>query len=522
MKRMMLALGMVLYAWAAKGANLLVNPDFELSSCADHKGEWGWFKDGKITVPGWEGAGNAGISTHTSNYLWWPIKGRWTAFVQALDGEAAGRLAQRVSIKEGGRYRFSFLCATRQYPRVQNVGAVTVVVAEGSNKRTLATVEFKHGETNWRQVSCEVELKGGKDYTFSFEAVKGAGDRTLNLECVSLVRAETPLAEFKPIGTPTPTLHLTDYFRPHADPDDHWDAATQFALARQGLIDLKGVLIDYPCRVGNRNPDVQGIAQLKWITSLAVPVGVGQPRPGEEVRSGLMLLKRTLEEAKEPVAIHVVGTSADVVEAAERWPELFRAKVRGVYLNVGSGENTQQLEWNVTLNVELYGKAFQLPCPIYWMPCFNRMGEGVGHWGTYWKFQQERAFPNMNPEVLNYFEGMLSKRVDSAWLDDVRKAPNWSAIEKLGKLYRNMWCTAGFLHAAGYTVWNDGTIAPIGKDTSKEVFRFRPITVTCGKDGRPKWQPVEQSGNRFIFEVQDVEHYQEAMTLAIARVMAWL
>ena len=26
--------------------------------------------------------------------------------------------------------------------------------------------------------------------------------------------------------TPVPTLHVTDLFRPHNDPDDHWDLAT--------------------------------------------------------------------------------------------------------------------------------------------------------------------------------------------------------------------------------------------------------------------------------------------------------
>lgn len=40
-----------------------------------------------------------------------------------------------------------------------------------------------------------------------------------------------------------PVFHETDLFRPHEDPDDHWDLACQFALAKRGLIDLQGVLI---------------------------------------------------------------------------------------------------------------------------------------------------------------------------------------------------------------------------------------------------------------------------------------
>ena len=42
-----------------------------------------------------------------------------------------------------------------------------------------------------------------------------------------------------------PVIHQTDCFHNHADPDDHWDLASQFALAYTGDIDLKGILIDY-------------------------------------------------------------------------------------------------------------------------------------------------------------------------------------------------------------------------------------------------------------------------------------
>ena len=53
-----------------------------------------------------------------------------------------------------------------------------------------------------------------------------------------------------------PVLHVTDLFRPHNDPDDHWDLACIYALAHQGDIDLKGVLIDHPpASHKNRNPD---------------------------------------------------------------------------------------------------------------------------------------------------------------------------------------------------------------------------------------------------------------------------
>src|SRR4029077_13932617 len=47
-------------------------------------------------------------------------------------------------------------------------------------------------------------------------------------------------------GVLKPLIHVTDLFRPHNDPDDHWDLATGYALARHGDLDLVGVLTDNP------------------------------------------------------------------------------------------------------------------------------------------------------------------------------------------------------------------------------------------------------------------------------------
>src|SRR5258705_13876458 len=35
-----------------------------------------------------------------------------------------------------------------------------------------------------------------------------------------------------------PLVHVTDLFRPHDDPDDHWDLATVYALARRGIHEI--------------------------------------------------------------------------------------------------------------------------------------------------------------------------------------------------------------------------------------------------------------------------------------------
>ena len=61
--------------------------------------------------------------------------------------------------------------------------------------------------------------------------------------------------ESEKVKKKTPVLHVTDLYRPHMDPDDHWDLACVYALACQGYIELKGVLIDHPPEnAGQRNP----------------------------------------------------------------------------------------------------------------------------------------------------------------------------------------------------------------------------------------------------------------------------
>ena len=66
-----------------------------------------------------------------------------------------------------------------------------------------------------------------------------------------------------------PVLHATDLFRPHMDPDDHWDLACVYALAHLGEIDLKAVVIDFPPK--NRDPDVAAIAQLNYTIDVNAP-----------------------------------------------------------------------------------------------------------------------------------------------------------------------------------------------------------------------------------------------------------
>lgn len=320
-----------------------------------------------------------------------------------------------------------------------------------------------------------------------------------------------------------PVLHETDLFRPHEDPDDHWDLACQFALASRGLIDLKGVLIDYPPTQKHGEPDIAAVAQLSRITGQTVHVAVGLSSAAAPKAETALV--RWLKETDLPVALHVVGSCRDLARCGQAFPTLFREKVRAVYLNAGAGCEGPFLEYNVALDPEAYAEIFRLPCPVYWMPCFHQVSADmqVGEFGTYYRFRQGRVLDRLKPEVQNYFLYMLSRRLDFSWLSALEAPVDRETLAGFADKDRNMWCTGGFLHAAGYTVRMDGQIAPLGASPEKEVFAFMPVQVNCEKNGATAWHPGESSPYpRYLYQVRDQRVYQEAMTRALETLMSWL
>ena len=224
-----------------------------------------------------------------------------------------------------------------------------------------------------------------------------------------------------------PMLHVTDLFRPHNDPDDHWDLACVYALTHQGKADLRAIMTDYPPKPRGSDPDVLGVAQMNYLTGQAVPVVVGLPRP---MRSrddaqreatpledgGIRVLLRLLRESPRPVVISVLGSCRDVAVAGRRDPELFAKKCAALYLNAGTGTpdraKAARLEYNVSLNPAAYAAVFDLPCPIYWMPCFEELPDGgqgtpqVMESGTFYRFLQSDILPHSVAPLKNYFAWM--------------------------------------------------------------------------------------------------------------------
>ena len=338
-------------------------------------------------------------------------------------------------------------------------------------------------------------------------------------------------------------LHATDLFRPHADPDDHWDLACVFALAYQGLVDLSGVLIDYPFR--GRDPDVLSVAQMNYLTGKAAPVIVGtlkriDPRDAAKPENAAALRRigavlEILRRSPEPVVINIVGSCRDVATAGQLEPQLFARKCAAIYLNAGTGSGTPdkskkvRLECNVNYDPRSYAAIFALPCPVYWMPCFETLGSSkVSEYGTFYEFRQGEVLPGLSDGVQNYFayvfkHGALAKpqaaELQPDWLRYlVARTPNSCADQRHASRHV---VHGRILHAAGMTVNRDGKIVPLPQ-AKDPVFTFDPIQVTCSAQGLTDWRHDPAAMKRFIFHVRDRERYAAAMTAALKSLLSKL
>jgi hypothetical protein len=330
---------------------------------------------------------------------------------------------------------------------------------------------------------------------------------------------------------PPAVLHQTDLFRPHNDPDDHWDLACVYALALQGRFRLTGVLIDYPCN-DKCAPDVLSVSQLNDMTGLSVPVVTGSATSfaaravpvGRDVGGAGFVLEQ-LRGAPDGLVINIVGSCRDIAIALQQAPELFREKCRGIYLNAGMGARDAAVlpdnEYNVTLDPLSYAAIFQAPCPVYWMPCFEddtwawNKPYRAREYATYYRFRQGDILPSLSPSLHRYFAFMLARSEHSNWFREISADHHQSLMEEQNEATRQMWCTAGFFHAAGLGISKSGEIKPIHELGEASVFRFVPANITCDASGLTKWNPDSNATRQFIFHVADPENYCAAMIAAM-------
>ncbi len=202
-----------------------------------------------------------------------------------------------------------------------------------------------------------------------------------------------PLAALHAVELAPAVIYVTDFYRPYADPDDHFDMACVFSMAFQKQIDLRGICLDYTRdgvldgteKRGLGDPDIVSVAQLQAITGISVPVAVGSSKklrspddaqtdgkPGDLAAAHLIL--QQLNESPGPVAIVVGGGCRDVALALLQGRDVFEKKCRGIYW-LGSVAEYRDERVLPEANYKIDPAAFQTvmmtaPCPLYWMPGF--------------------------------------------------------------------------------------------------------------------------------------------------------
>lgn len=332
-------------------------------------------------------------------------------------------------------------------------------------------------------------------------------------------------------------IHITDLYHPHADPDDHYDLAQVFGLAKLGELEVLQVLIDHPYekRKDFGSPDVGAVYQMNRLAKANVHVTlgadtvkyVGRPKlwkdaPKHEVWAAEKIIE-ILKNSDEKVYINIAGGCLDTAIALERAPEVFREKCAGIALNAGSMEHyRKQLEWNVFLGPLEYSRIFQAPCPVYWCPCVSSMRSmdmetWRGAHATYYRFRQKEVFAEVSDEVENFFLFMLNRDKDADYFGALQRTPDQESVQRFGEQYRQMWCTGAIFDIARLAVTQDGEIVPKGK-REDVVFSYRPIQITCTEDGATAWEFAETSQDRFLCCI-DEKHYEKAMTKALITVL---
>lgn len=327
-------------------------------------------------------------------------------------------------------------------------------------------------------------------------------------------------------------LHQTDLFRPHGDPDDHFDLATLFSLALRGQAKIAGIVIDSPPprRIGD--PDVAAVAQMNRLCGLSVPAAVGSgplmssitdsmPQLDRSDRGAIDLILSALRGAPDRLHITCVGSASDIAVAAVRDPRLFADRCAAVHLDAGSAhdnpERPDQLECNVSLNPIAYASLFSSPAPICWYPCWDTTESWrCGPNGAFYKMSHRVALEGISKRLKNFFAFMLDRTESAKWLAALDADIDDRHWEEILAQDRGMWSTASILRAAGQTVTRDGEIVPEEAiDPNDLLYRMEPVEVACSSDGFTTWKHTEEKTNRQIFHILDLERYPIAMGRAV-------
>ncbi|MGO9110902.1 MAG: hypothetical protein ACLP9L_16900 [Thermoguttaceae bacterium] len=281
-----------------------------------------------------------------------------------------------------------------------------------------------------------------------------------------------------------PIIHSTDLCHPYDDPDDHFDLACLFAMRE---FDIRGIVLDLGEHQASR-PGRPAVEQILHISGRKVPYVVGLSKPlrsrkdkateeAEQFQGGIQLILSLLRDSHERVLIHTAGSCRDVAAAFNREPELFRAKVKAIYIEAGNGPSGTQDEYNVSICPLSFLRLLESGLPVCWCPCFGKDG-----YQTFYQADQARVVGACTQPVQNFFVYCLSKSKEDP-LSFLSAGPKPLPVGP-----RNMWCTAPMFHAAGRKVYQRGSddfVALTLREAEKaglsskavDVFHFLPVRV---------------------------------------------
>lgn len=335
-------------------------------------------------------------------------------------------------------------------------------------------------------------------------------------------------------------IHTTDCFHPHNDPDDHFDLALQYALAAMGHLSLDGVIIDHPARSqgGPYAPAVNACAQLGMLSGVTVPVTVGAAVGtrvigdtladlGVNGTRGADEILRVLRTNPDKTALVMVGEASDIAAAVSADPALFREKCAGIYLVAGTAFHPDGIEreWNVMCGRTAYITVMGAPCPVYWCPCFQELGEGENYFGAHnfgensglFFEAQGPLFAAMPPRLRAFFSYMFEKSTDPLWLDALEQTTLSDAYAAETERMRRFYSTTAILHAAGLSSDSEGQLIPAAD--AHAIFSYVPISADCDIHGVVSWTYApapDPDYPRYILRITDHPHFGSAMMAAMA------
>ncbi|MCX5671804.1 MAG: nucleoside hydrolase [Planctomycetota bacterium] len=322
-----------------------------------------------------------------------------------------------------------------------------------------------------------------------------------------------------------PVVYSTDLYHPHVDADDHVDLATVFALPE---LDVRAVLLDngqWQRQKSGRTPVEQMLAmtgrRVQYAPGLAPlksPEDDGRTHPAEYQQAVELLLK-ALRESGEPVHVITTGSVRDVAAAFNREPELLRAKVAGLYINIGNSSLGGD-EYNVELDRAAYRRLLQTGLAIYWYPCFPKNVQE----STYWLMADFPATLKASPAPLRNYFIYAVRHLDPTKYDPVTAlaadlGPVDEAFAKAGAFRpaKEMWCTPALLTVAGRRIYRvaGGYVAAAAPPPGAEevrLYEYVPTRLEVDPQGKPTRIDYNASDpNVKVIRVSDPKLYGEAM-----------